>query len=248
MEVTIHPNDFSNFLRCLSLLKDNCIDVDIQGGFLRQKTDNRANVFEMDLGPLIRDLDITISYVERKLPLLKSLSGQEVKVTITENNISFLGERFKYEFRLPTALENEFMTSEELCSIFSLREEDVVLEHTINKEISRLMKAISRQFHIVSFQILFEEDTASIIATSKDKSKSEYARIAHRIPIRVPWKGFSNIVVTPFIIDCDGDIFFKMYRVHEDMCVNKFRASIGKITAIIYCRSQLLEETSAETS
>lgn len=246
MEVTIHPNDFSNLLRCLALLKDNCIDADIIGGVLRQRTDNKANIVEMDLTPLISDCDIAIPNVKSKLPLLRGLAKQEVKIRFADDTISFLGERFTYEFRLPRRdfLENKFISSQELANIFSLREEDVVCEYTINKETFRLMKVISSQFNILSFQMFFEEDTASIIASTTNKD--QYARIARGIPFKAPWKGFSNLVTTPFLIDWDGDIFFKMFKVQEDLCINKFRTSIGKISVILYCRTQLLKETYEE--
>jgi hypothetical protein len=249
MEVTIHPKDFSNLLRCLALLNNNCNDADIQGGFLRQRSNDKTTIiYEMDLTPLVSDCNIVLINIKSKLSLLRPLSKQEVKIKSTDDKISFLGERPGYEFGLPRRefLDNKFITNEELSNIFSLREDDVVFEYTIDKDTSRLMKVISSQFNIVSFQILFDGETASIVGTTS--SKNDHARIAQHIPIRLPWKGFSNIVREPFFIDCDGDIFFKMYRIHDDRCINKFRSSIGKITAILYCRSQLIEETVGEAS
>ena len=248
MELIIHPTDFSNFLRCLSLLKDDCNDVDIREGILRQRTNLEENIIEMDLTPLVSDCDIVLSNLKQKLPLLKGLSGQEVNITSTDNNISFLGERSIFKFVNPRVdfLDNKFMPGQDLANIFTLREEDVILEYAISKETSKLMKVIKRQFNIVSFQIYFEGDNASIVSTTT--SNDQYSRIEYGIPIRRPLKCFSNVVVTPFLIDHDGDILLKMYNTQETVCVNKFKTLVGKITLIVYGRSQLIEESELETS
>jgi hypothetical protein len=248
MEVTIHANDFLNLLRCLSLLKDDFNDVKIREGILRQRSNNKANIFEMDLTPLVSECDIVLSHLKQKLPLLKGLSRQEVKITSTDDTISFLGERsiFKFTNPRPDFLDNKFISSEELNNIFHLREKNVVLEYPISKETSKLMKVITSQFNIVSFQVSFEGDTASIIATTTDKK--QYSRIEQGIPIKAPMKCFSNLVVTPFFIDHDGEILLKMYKIQEDVFINKFKTLIGKITVNVYCRSQLIEDNELDNS
>ena len=248
MEVTIHPNDFSNLLRCLSLLNGICADVDIRKGILRQKSNDRANIFEADLTPLVSDCDIVMSGLKSKLPLLKGLSRQEVKITSTESDISFSGERSTFQFTNshPCSPHNEFISSEELANIFPLREEDVALEYSIDKETSKLMKVVSSQLKIVSFQVSFEGNTASIIATTTDTR--QYSRIEYGIPIKAPMKCFSSLVVTPFIMDHDGDILLKMYNTQETVCVNKFKTLVGKITVVVYGRSQLIEESELDAS
>lgn len=246
MEFTIHPNDFSNFLRCLALLQDDCNDVDIREGILRQRTNLKENIIEMDLTPLVSDCDIVISNLKQKLPLLKGLSGQEVKITSADNNISFSGERSIFKFVNPRTdfLDNKFIPGQELANIFTLREEDVILEYAISKETSKLMKVIQRQFNIVSFQIYFEGDNASIVSTTT--SKDQYSRIEHGIPLKRTLKCFANVVVTPFVLDHDGDNLFKMYNIQETLCVNKFKTLVGKISVLFYGRSQFIEQIAEE--
>jgi hypothetical protein len=248
METTIHSNDFSNLLRCLSLLKGVCADVDIRKGILRQRSDDRANIFEMDLTPLVSECDIVLSKLKSRLPLLKELTKQEVKITSTENDIFFSGERSTFKFNKPPLdfLDNKFIPDQEISKMFTLREEDVILEYSIKKETSKLMKTISNQFNIVSLQVSFERNSASIIATTTDRS--QYSRIACGIPIKAPVKCFSNLVVTPFIIDHDGDILLKMYNVQDSVCVNKFKTLVGKITVTVYGRSQLIEDDELDNS
>jgi len=242
MKTTIHSNDFLNLLRCLSLLKCICANVDIKGGILRQKSNDEYSIIEMDLTSLVSDCNILIPDIKGKLPILKELAKQDVKITSIDNHIIFSGERSTIKFNNPPLdfLDNKFIPDQEMTHIFTLREEDVVLEYPINQEASNLMKVISGQFKIVSFQVLFEGDTASIVATTT--SKDQYSRIENGIPIKTPLKGFSNVVAEPFFLDHDGEILFKMYKVEDAVCVNKFKTLVGKITVVVYGRSQLVEE------
>jgi hypothetical protein len=241
-EINLEAKDFSNFLRCLSVLKDICNDVDIRGGVLRQRSIDKASIFEMDLSPLISDCDICIDNLKSKLTLLKSLSKQAVQITITDNEIYFSGQRstFKFDKPNPSFLDNKFMTKEEFTNIFILKEEDLVFEYTVKKDLCDLMKVTANEFKIVNFQISFERDTASITATTRDKK--QHSEMEYGIPIKKPFKGFSNLVVTPFIIDHDRNILFKMYNVQDNLCVDKFTMSIGKIAIDVYCRSDLIEK------
>lgn len=251
METTINPNDFSNLLRCLSLLKNSwgyCNDVEIRGGFLRQRTADRACIFEMDLTSLVSDCDIVMSDLKSKLPLLKELSKQEVKIISNDSGISFCGERSTFQFASPRIdfLDNKFIPDQEMSKIFILKEEGLVLEYHIGSETSKLMKVITSQFKIASFQVSFEGNVGAIIATTT--SKDQYSRIENGIPLKVPLRCFSSLVVTPFIIDHDGDILLKMYNVQETVCVNKFETLVGKTTVTVYGRSQLIEEEESDNS
>jgi hypothetical protein len=247
-EIKLEAKDFLNFLRCLSVLKDICNDVDIRGGVLRQRSNNKSVISEMDLTPLISDCDICIDNLKSKLTLLKGLSNQQVQITITDDDIYFSGQRstFKFGKPNPSFLDNKFMPNEEFANIFILKEKDLVLEYAVKKDICNLMKVTAGQFNIGNFQISFDGDAASITASTV--SKDERFEIEYGIPIKKPFKGFSNIVTTPFLLDHDRDMLFKMYNVEGSICVNKFTTTIGKIAADVYCRSQLMEEEENSTS
>jgi len=249
METTLRARDFSNFIKCLSLLKDICNDVEIKGGVLRQRSNDHASIFEMDLSPLISGSDIVLPNLKSKLPMLNRLSKQgEVKITTTDNDISFSGQRSIIKFETPRLdyLDNSFMPSQDFANLFTLREEDLLLEYAVNKETSDLMKVISSQFNTVSFQVFFEGNTASITASTS--SKDQYSQIESGIPVKKPSQGFSNIITKPFLIDHDEDILCKMYNVQENIIIDKFMASVGKVNVNVYCRSQLIEEREEENS
>lgn len=243
MQVAIHPKDFSNFLRCLALLIDKCNDVQIQAGVLRQRSNKKDNIFEMDISPLIADADIIISNFKQKLPMLKQLSQQgEVKITTTDNDLSFLGKRSTFKFTNPRIdfLDNKFMPDEEFRNLFTLAENNIIVEYPFEKNICQLMKATSKQFNTVSFQMLFEGNTASITASTS--SKDQYSKIESGIPVKKTVHGYLNIVTTPFLIDHDEEILLRMYNIQENVFIDKFSTTVGKVNLNVYCRSELYEE------
>jgi hypothetical protein len=238
-EVQLNVKDFSNFTRCLSLLIDLCIDVDIRGGILRQRSNNKWYIFEMDLRPLISYCDIPIENLKQQLPVLKGLLNQrgQITITVTDDHIYFSAvSTFSFEKPPLHYLDNKFMASEELG--FVLKEDDLVLDHVIRSKISRMMKITADQFNIVGFQIVFDDEIASITATTL--TKNYHCEIQSGIPLKKPLEGFLNLPRELFLIDRDGDILFKLYSISEGKLIAKFTAVIGKVAVDVYCRSQLV--------
>jgi len=248
MEAIIHANDFSNLLRCLSLLNCICANVDIKGGILRQKSDDEYSIIEMDLTSLVSDCDILIPDIKGKLPILKALSKQEIKISSSGSRISFSSVRSTLQFdnSHSNSPQHLFISSEELGKEFTLREEDAILEFSIKKETSTLIKVIASQFNLLGFQIFFEGNTASIIPTTTDRS--QHFRIAHGIPIKAHMNCFSSVLARDLLIDHDGDILLRIYKVREPLCINQFNAFIGKVMVRVYGASKLNAQSKLDTS
>jgi hypothetical protein len=201
----------------------------------------------MNFSSLSLDGDIPMPNLERKINLLRAFSKQGVQITIVDDEIYFSGQRSRFKFKKPSTnfMDNPFISTEELSKIVSVREENLVLEHAITRDISKFMKVIAGQFNIIAFQIFFYGNTASIAASTAHKQ--EDCEIKYGISIKKPFKGFSPIVITPFLLDRDGDMLFKIYDAGESTFVNKFTASIGKISVVVYTRSKLLQEEENST-
>ncbi len=242
MQIAIHPKDFSNLLRCLGVLKDICNDVQIRGGILRQRSNDKANTFEMDLSPLISDAGIIISNFKQKLPMLKPSSQQgEVKMITTEDNLSFLGKRSKFKFENPRIdfLDNKFMPDDDFQKLFTLTGDKLIVEYPFEKKTCQLMKVTS-QFNIVNFQVLFKNNTATITASTP--SKDQFCEMESGIPVKKIVHGYLNLVTMPFLIDHDDEILLRMYNFQETIFINKFSTTVGKVNLNIYYRSQLIDE------
>ena len=53
----------------------------------------------------------------------------------------------------------------------------------------------------------------------------------------------ANLVITPFVIDHDGDINFEMYDLGNNIVINSFSTTVGSISVNLYTRAQMVENT-----
>jgi hypothetical protein len=248
-QVNLSMENYEQFLRCLSILKDVCNDADIQGGILRQRTNDSANVFEINMTPIIDTMNIPLVNLKQKLDLLKifqnqnSTQSQTVDITVDDdNNFTFSDEYSSIKFQGPDLdyMDNRYINVEELETIFTLNEEDVILQTDIESNISDRMRIIAQSFNVNSTQITFENEVASI--TMATQSHDQNAKILSEITLEQPMECVSSLINTPFIIDHDGKIELKMYNYQEQICSNTFKTAISDIDIAIYGRSSLMEE------
>jgi hypothetical protein len=248
-QVNLSMENYEQFLRCLSILKDVCNDADIHDGILRQRTNDSANVFEINMTPIIDVMNIPLVNLKQKLELLKifqnqnSTQSQTVDITVDDdNNFTFSDEYSSIKFQGPDLeyMDNKYISQEELETIFTLNEEDVILQCDIESNISDRMRIIAQSFNVNSTQISFENQVASISMSTA--SHDQKAKILSEITLEQPMECISSLVNTPFIIDHDGKIELKMYNYLEQICSNTFKTAISEIEIAIYGRSSLIEE------
>jgi len=244
--VNLDKDQYGELLRCVSILKDECNDADIRNGVIRQRSNEKISVFEIDLSNIISDINIPITDLKRKIDLLKIFEGGEVTITIDETtnpaSFSFSDEysSLKFLFTRLDFMDNKYLTEEELQASFILDESDVILNTSIPKNISDRIRIVCQSFSINSIQILLEEGTASLVA--KTQSKDQFAKFYSGIVVDRPMTAFANIVAIPFMIDHDTDVSFKMYNVRGNIIVNKFTTSIMNTGITIYTRGSLVTE------
>ena len=250
--VNLNSEQYLNFLRCVSSLRDICTDVDIRDGVIRQRSDDKFSVFEINLAPLIQNLNIPISDLKQKLDLFKIFTGsdQEVEITTDETFFSISDSASIIKFDNPDLdfMNNNFMNEDERDRVFVRNEENVVLATVVPTAISERIRVITSSFHVKSMQIEFSGDRASV--TTRTQAKDQYARVlTNLVTERIMPSCFSNLVFTPFIIDHDNDINLKMYLFDEEngIFVNSFKTSIVGIDLAVYGRSSLVTVEDEQT-
>jgi hypothetical protein len=238
--VSLSGEKYDEFIRCISLVREECNDLDIRNGMLRQRTNDISAVFELDLTPLIPGLDLPLTNIKQKIDLLKCFSEREVEITVNERDFSFTDEYSTLRFDTPNLefMDNKFMPDEEMDSIFSVDESELILTCSIEKVISERMKIITAGFNVNNIQVAFNGTEASI--TTRSQSKDQHAKLVSGIMSEREMNAVTNIVAIPFIIDHDGDMNFTMYNIQENVCMNLISTSISDIDINVYCRSNLV--------
>jgi len=243
LEIVLNSEQFKKFVNCLSILKDNCNDVDIKEGVIRQHINSRYCIFELDLTSLINNLSIPIVGIKKKLDILKTFkNSEEITIDVDDTTYSFSDNYSRIKFnKLPqNMLDNEYINDDELGHMFILNPDDLILNCEINKTISARIKSISQNFDVNTFKILFNENKASIISTSQDKNQE--ATLLSDIEIPREMNCITNVFTTPFIIDHDDNMSFELYEVQENTCMGKIKTSISEVNVVIYTNAILVDD------
>ncbi len=241
VQVNLDVTKYDELLRVLFILKDICNDVDIRDGFIRQRTNDSATVFEVDLTDIISGMNLPISELKNKLDIFKCFSGQEVSITTTEDSFIISDQYSVLKIKNPILdfMDNKYISQEELNRVIVTNQDDLILSTQISKKISDRMRVISSSFHINSVQATINNDSASISCSTQ--SKDNFAEFVKDIVSNKELNHSANLVITPFIIDHDGDINFEMYDSGNNVVINSFSTTVGSINVNLYTRASMVE-------
>jgi hypothetical protein len=245
--LSLGAEDYNDFLRCITNLKEECNDIDIREGFIRQRSNDKTSIFQIDMTPILTNVTISISDIKKKLDLLKIFAGQEVNLEINNEGSGYfiLSDQFSsLKFMSPAYqfIDNKFMPEEELTAIFDLNEEDLILEHTLASMITERIRIITQSFNIKAIQVEFSGEEAIIKAGTQ--AKDQFAKFVEGITTNVVLDNCSaNLGTIPFGLDHDEDVDFKMYKdPNQDISLNTFKTTIGDCDMVIFTRSSLVKD------
>jgi len=254
MSVNLETEDFNDFVRCLTNLKEVCNDVNIQNGFIRQRTNDKITIFEMDMTDILEDLTMPISNLKKKMDLLKTFVGHDVLIEVVEGEseeesyFTFTDELTSIQVKFPFLefMDNKFIEEDELEKIHDANEEDLIIDIDLDKISTDRIRIITDNFNTEALQVHFINDEAFI--SSVTQSGDLFAKFKKDIPMNMDFEGnyLSNLSIVPFIIEHDDELNMKMYHDVESQCsLNKITTELGTsgIKINMYCRSSIIEES-----
>ena len=249
--IILDSEQFDLFLRCLSNLKEVCNDIDIKKGCVRQRTNDKTTIFEMDLTPIINDIDISLIELKNKIDILKVFVNQEVSIEINisdenpdEGEYIISDSYSSIRITKPTSsfIDNSYIPQEDVSKIYSLQDDEVLMESEITKMISDRIKTITAAFGSTSIQVFFNGDTCDISASNQ--SRQHTAMFLKDIILNETMEdSFANLTLITFKIDHDDNINFKMYYDEErNITTNTFKTGLGEIEMNMYSNSSVVED------
>jgi len=239
-QINLSVEDFESFHRSLSIMREYCEGCDIKSGIVRQRAKDASAIFEMDLTSIITDIDLPIDLLKEQLDLLKSFLTYEVAIETSNEDFIFSDNYSKLKVRSPDPeyINTRFMTSEDLHNIFSIEEDGLLLSYRLPKVVTDRMKEVTKVFNVSSMRVDFEGETVKISA--KNDGNTRHQDFIGGITTEKILEGYSELFITPFVIDHDGDMLFQMYQEGDsNVIINKFSTSIADIDVVVYSRSTL---------
>ncbi len=245
--LNLDAEQYNDFLRCLTNLKEECNDIDIKDGIIRERSNDKTSIFQIDMTSILTNVSMSISDIKKKLDLLKIFAGHEVNLEINDEKngyFTLLDQHSSLKFMSPAYqfIDNKFMTEEELNAIFNLDEDNLILEHKLDTVITERIRIITQSFNIKAIQVEFDGEQAIIKAGTQ--AKDQFAKFVEGITTNVVMdKCSANLGTIPFGLDHDEVIEFKMYKdPNQDISLNTFTTAIGDCDLVIFTRSSLIQD------
>ena len=245
MTVGLNSEAYLDFMKCMINLKEHCNDIDIREGIIRQRSNDKSSIFEIDLTPIIGQSTFVISDLRKKMDLLRVFSGQgDVDIYIEPDHFIFSDQYSSIKFISPSLqfIDNKYMGEDELHKVFVMNEEDLILDTEMSNVITERIRVTTTNFNILAIQVGFNGESASIMAATQ--AKDQFAKFVDGITTNVIMEKCSaNLPTIPFTIEHDTNVRFKMFKdPRQAITLNVLQATIGDAPVNVYTRSSLVGE------
>ena len=238
-EVTLNRESFDCFLRVLSVLaKGPCSDVDVHEGKIRQRSNDRSIIFEIDMSKILGNETFHISDLAKKIILLKTFQNQDVAFTNKDDEFIFRDAYSEIKFLKidRSAMDNHYIHDSEFSNMFTLDDDSLILNHDIPFSISNKIQIVTQVFNAISLKAEFKDFLFSLKVDSS--GKDQFATFINNVTISSDMEGYSNVNLVPFIIDHDGSIVMDMYKF-DSKFINSYQTKISDFDVKLYSISSI---------
>jgi hypothetical protein len=223
---------FDIFIDCITPVSKVCSDLNIQGGILRQRDNDKKHIFEADLTPLIGDIDLSVLSLKQKLKHFKVIKEPEFSTGEEYYTFYYGGSEYKVKIPQQEDVLNEFIPEEKLEAI----KNKLLLRILVPSRICRGIKVFSKRFRKKSYKALFKENDVLL----HSKIKGERVLTTLRNVLRRKAKGFMQISTIPFTLVDKKNILWEIYSTKEkNIFTNCFKVNYSGIDLAIYTKSKL---------
>jgi len=242
MQIILDSGKFSDMIRIMSMFDGLCNDVTVNEGIIRQRSNDKISVFDVDMRPILEDMTFTLSQFKQKLELLKTFIGQEVTIETNDEDFTFADQHSSFKIKYPKSdfVDNKFITEKDLESVVDTSKENFILETSISKIISERIRTYAKTFNMWDLVLIFEGETAKILIETEAKDQS--ALFLNGIPTNKSVECYTDVSVIPFIIDHDSDISLNVFEGENEKTLNRFVTTCADVDIKIYCRSLIKGE------
>lgn len=241
MKKVITKSDYQNFIDVLSMLKGNCVDVDISKGKIRQFSDNMMFIFEADLTNIFNDSDIVLPMLDNKLPLLSmfvdNYNDNDIILNIDNGKYTFSDGITDLSFVTMSSkeyLDNKYISDNDFSGYINF-DGKTIFSQQLSKNILNKINICSNNFNVQDIQIVFNNNLAELQLFSFNMTNS--AKIIGNINTQNINKNCKEIFsVKPFRIDFNGDIDFKVFYNgdSEEKVINQITSNNNNMNINIY--------------
>jgi hypothetical protein len=254
-KITFTNAQLKTLLKVLKGLARHCRDVCIEQGIIRQLSNDRSVVFEVDLRSILGNLTFVIAK-DQNIPnfLRRAPKPITIEGKLNEFFISNPYGPYWVRFDMPQLVNNRFISEKELESSFCqfLREENLLIRIWIEKIVLKCirigLKVFKEKYYKLNFskynvEFLIEEIKQHRRRKSKKKKDRFFIQgiIMEEIPLFQPINGHVIMPSLPFeSFDYDENFLWEVYYINGEFLISKVSGPIGEVEAIVYMQNKLI--------
>lgn len=254
-KITFTNAQLKTLLKVLKGLARHCRDVCIEQGIIRQLSNDRSVVFEVDLRSILGNLTFVIAK-DQNIPnfLRRAPKPITIEGKLNEFFISNPDGPYWVRFDMPQLVNNRFISEKELESSFCqfLREENLLIRIWIEKIVLKCirigLKVLKEKYYKLNFskynvEFLIEEIKQHRRRKSKKKKDRFFIQgiIMEEIPLFQPINGHVIMPSLPFeSFDYDENFLWEVYYINGEFLISKVSGPIGEVEAIVYMQNKLI--------
>jgi len=247
-KVTLNEKQWKSFCKTLEGLGKQCNDVDIKDGVIRQRSNDRFSIIEVDTKAMLGNSTFAIANIKEKLKVLKGLTG-DVAIEAEQDKVVFSDGASSCSIPAPDMgfLNNNYLPKSDLDSAQSDIPQGTppLINYRIDKKDIKRIRSAASALKSNSYRVHFDNDSASIRLEeggwgSKDSKSS--VEVIKGIPVSQPTKGSMAVTISPFTsFDYDGDIRWEVYG-KDNVAIGKYFGAVGDVNTASYTKSPLIDD------
>lgn len=246
--LTLDREKFTKLINIIKLFENDCTDCDIQNGKIRQRTNDRQLVINVDASSILTNYDFSLSDIKNKSQLLKAyelddniqLENKNIIIESNDSNYEITDPLSKLVLRKPsgTHIDNKYIADDEFAKMVECKEESLLFSTVISNYLKRRFSNISTLFNNDLIRCDVLDLTAKIFIVSGDKQNN--CDVQQTIQLNKSMKhGNFAMLTVPFVLDIASDIKISCYLIGETSILCKYEQTYFGVPITLYQRSKL---------
>ncbi len=231
----------------LALMGRSCDDLTVKNGIIRQMSNRRSTIFEIDCSEILGENNVMLSATNMKEKLLIPFRKQSVDMTlgIDDDGFVFHDDCSKLRFKKPVPgyISNKFMKQEELDARIDMANNAHVIGGKLEKHILDRVCAWTDTLSATQIRVDFSDDKAIFSVRPSDSANTTLGTLLILDGLEEELDGFCGYDAEPFQINVDKfDVeFYKQQSGNVLMKMTSFMDSEEKVPITIWGASAMKE-------
>jgi len=239
--VTLTNESFSKFYSILSVLSKDCTDLTIKNGIICQMTDRRSSIYNLDLSPIIGNVDVMMSGLQSKCEMFEPFKkqGVEVSLVLEGDKYWFKDDVSEIEVTRPIEryLNNEHIAEEQLQERLSLAEGQPIFQITMQPFLINRLSSYSKAMSATIVRLDFTGEKVSFTVTPGDNTSAVTARLAN-FDLNVETEAICGFPVNPFLMSTQDLNIECFNRSDGENILLKLSTEVEGIPIEVWCMSR----------